>query len=40
VLFHCVVMINEHKDKTFIYDLEENDVLPSQPNVKIVRKEK
>ncbi len=39
-MFHCVIMINEHKDETFLYDLEENDVLPSQPNVKMVRKEK
>jgi hypothetical protein len=39
-MFHCVVMINEYKDETFLYDLEKNDVLPSQPNVKTVRKEK
>jgi len=39
-MFHYVVMINIHKDKTFLYDLEENDVLPNQPNVKAVRKEK
>jgi hypothetical protein len=39
-MFHCVVMINEHKDEIFLIDLEENDVLPSQPNVKLVRKEK
>jgi hypothetical protein len=33
-------MINEHKDETFPYDLEGNDVLHNQPNVKMVRKEK
>jgi hypothetical protein len=38
-MFHCVVMINEHKNKTFLYDLEENDVLSNQSNVKTVRKE-
>jgi hypothetical protein len=37
-MFHCVVMINEHKDQ--LYNLEENDVLPYQPNMTIVRKEK
>jgi hypothetical protein len=33
-------MINEHKDEIFLYDLEENDVLPNQPNGKTIRKEK
>jgi len=39
-MFHYVVMINEHKDETFLYDLEENDVLFNQPNGKMVSKEK
>jgi len=33
-------MINEHEDETFLYDLQENDVLPSQLIVKTAKKEK
>jgi len=39
-MFHCVIISNEHKYETFLFDLEEGDVLLNQPKVKMALERK